>query len=134
MYNWLIDNRQIKLDEFRQLSQIQGVPLWAGEFGDNTYEMIDTTVAMYEDPANEVNAGWSFWTWKKVPGTYPALVAITVPPRWQAIFNWINDPVVYPQPSAADAQAGMDDFIQAVRYGNTRIDPRMLQALTNSWH
>lgn len=133
MYNWLIDNRQIMLDELKQISQTQGVPLWAGEFGDNTYDMIDTTVAMYEDPPNEVNAGWSFWTWKKAPGRYPALVAVTVPPRWQAIFNWINDPVVYPQPSAADAQAGMDDFIQAVRYGNARVDPQMLQALTRSW-
>jgi endoglucanase len=133
MYNWLLDNRQIKLDEFKRLSQTQGVPLWAGEFGDNTYDMIDTTVTMYEDPANDVNAGWSFWTWKKVPGTYPALDAVTVPPSFQAIFNWINNPVTSPKPTAAEAQAGMDDFIQAVRFENTRIDPKMQQALTRSW-
>jgi aryl-phospho-beta-D-glucosidase BglC (GH1 family) len=133
MYNWLIDDRQIVLDKIKRISQAQGVPIWAGEFGDNTYDMIGTTVAMYEDPANEVDAGWSFWTWKKVPGTYPALVAVTVPPRWQAVFNWINDPIAYPEPSAADAQAGMSEFIQAVRYGNAKIDPKMLQALTDSW-
>ena len=133
MYNWLLDNRQIKLDEFKWVSQTQDVPLWAGEFGDNTYNMIATTVALYENPANEVNAGWSFWTWKKVPGTYPALDVVTVPPRFQDIFNWINDPVAYPRPSAADAQAGMDDFVRAVRYENTRIDPQMMQALTGSW-
>jgi endoglucanase len=133
MYNWLIDDRQIKLDEFRKVSQTQDVPLWAGEFGDNTYDMINTTVDLYEDPMNEVNAGWSFWTWKKVPGTYPALVAVTAPPRWQAVMDWINDPIVSPRPSAAEAQAGMDDFIQAVRYGDARIDPQMMQALTGGW-
>jgi hypothetical protein len=58
---------------------------------------------------------------------------VTVPPRFQAIFDWINDPVASPKPSAAEAQAGMDDFIQAVRYENTKVDPQMLLALTNSW-
>jgi Cellulase (glycosyl hydrolase family 5) len=133
MYNWLVDNRQSQLDAVKLVSQAQDVPLWAGEFGDNTYNMISTTMEMYEDPANEVNAGWSFWTWKKVPGTYPALVSVTVPPRFQAIFNWINDPVVYSRPTAEEAQAGMNDFIEAVRYGNAKIDPKMLQALTHNW-
>ena len=134
MYNWVIDNRQIMLDKLKQVSQDQGVPLWAGEFGDNTYEMISTTVDMYDDPSNEVNAGWSFWTWKKVPGYYPALIAIKIPPRFQAVFDWINDPITNPKPSAADTQAGMDDFIQAVRYENTQVDPQMMQALTGTRH
>ena len=133
MYNWVIDNRQMMLDELKTVSQDHGVPLWAGEFGDNTYEMIATTVDMFEDPANEVNAGWSFWTWKKVPGYYPALIAVSVPSRFQAVFDWINDPITNPKPSAAEAQAGMDDFIQAARYENTQLDPQMIQALTGSW-
>ncbi len=133
MYSWLGDNRQKKLDEYREISRIHGVPLWAGEFGDNTYEMIASTVAMYEDPANAVAGGWSFWTWKKVPGKWPALAAVTVPPGWQAIFDWINDPKKNPQPSAADARTGMDEFIDAVRWENSRIDPLMLQALTAGW-
>jgi len=134
MYNWLGDNRQKKLNEFKQVSQSQRIPLWAGEFGDNTYAMIGSTVNLFEDPANGVNAGWSFWTWKKVPGKYPALAAISIPDRWQAIFNWINNPKKYPPPAAADALAGMNDFIQAVRLSNTPIDPQMLQALTGGWH
>jgi len=133
MYNWFGDNRQKKLDGYKGVSQSQSVPLWAGEFGDNTYDMIASTVAMYEDPANAVNGGWSFWTWKKVPGKYPALVAITVPPRWQALFDWINNPKKNPQPTPADVQAGMQDFLQAVRYGNAAVDPQMLQALTSGW-
>jgi hypothetical protein len=109
------------------------VPLWAGEFGDNTYEMIASTVAMYEDPANAVAGGWSFWTWKKVSGKWPALVGITVPARWQAIFDWINDPRKNPQPTAADALKGMDEFIEAVKYKNTNADEKMMEALKGGW-
>jgi hypothetical protein len=129
MYNWLIDNRQLKLDELKRISEAQAVPLWAGEFGDNTYEMIRSTVDMYEDPANEVNAGWSYWTWKKVPNYYPTLVGVNAPPRFKAIFDWINNPVTSPKPTAEEAQAGLNDFIQAVRYENAIVDPQMMQAL-----
>ena len=82
MYSWFGDNRQKKLDEYREVSRLHGVPLWAGEFGDNTYKVIAPTVAMYEDPANGVNGGWAFWTWKKAAGKWPALVVINVPPHW----------------------------------------------------
>ncbi len=133
MYSWFGDNRQKKLDEYREISRSHRVPLWVGEFGDNTYEMIASTVAMYEDPASAVAGGWSFWTWKKVPGKWPALAAITVPARWQAIFDWINNPKKNPQPTVEDALKGMDDFLQAVRYENIRVDPMMLEALTGGW-
>ncbi len=115
MYTWLGDNRQKKLNQLQKISRAQNVPLWAGEFGDNTYDMIGSTVAMYEDPANGITAGWSFWTWKKVPGKYPALATITVPGEWQAVFNWISNPKKNPQPSLAEAQAGMDEFVQAIQ-------------------
>jgi endoglucanase len=133
MYSWMGDNRQKKLDEYREVSRLHNVPLWVGEFGDNTYEMISSTVRMYEDPANAVSGGWSFWTWKKVPGKWPALVAITVPAKWQAIFDWINNSKKNPQLTAEDALKGMDEFIQAVRFENTDVDPQMLGALTGDW-
>ncbi|MBN1441016.1 MAG: cellulase family glycosylhydrolase [Anaerolineales bacterium] len=133
MYSWLGDNRQKKLDEYREASRAHGVPLWAGEFGDNTYEIIASTVAMYEDLANGVAGGWSFWTWKKVPGKWPALAAITVPARWQAVFDWINDPKKSPRPSAEDALKGMEEFLDAVRLENTHGNERMMEALTGGW-
>ncbi len=134
MYNWFGDNRQTKLDALKRVSLAQQVPLWAGEFGDNTYAMIASTVALYEAPANGVSAGWSFWTWKKVPSKYPALVAVQVPPDWQAVINWVDSPGKNPQPSAATAQRAMDEFVQAVQLQNARLDPAMNQALTNVWH
>jgi endoglucanase len=130
MYTWFGDNRQKKLDQLQKISRAQNVPLWTGEFGDNSYDMIGSTVAMYEDPANGVTAGWSFWTWKKVPGKYPALATITVPEAWQAVLNWISNPKKSPQPTQVEAQVGMEEFIQAVQLRNTPIDLQMAQALT----
>jgi len=130
IYTWFGDNRSKVFAGLRNLTDQQDIPLWAGEFGENDYEMIATTVQMFEDPAHEINGGWSFWTWKKVPGRHPALVAIDPPGDWTAVMAWISDPKHSPQPSADQAWTGMQDFIQAVRLENTHMDPQMLQALT----
>ena len=133
MYTWFGDNRQKKLDQVKAVSTSQNIPLWAGEFGDNTYNMISSTVDMYEDPTNDVTAGWSFWTWKKVPSKYPALDAISVPPGWQAVINWVDAPSKNPQPTAQQALDAMNAFVNAVQLQNTQLDPRMVDALTNNW-
>ncbi len=131
MYTWFGDNRKKSLTYLKTVSDQQNVPLWAGEFGENTYDMIGTTVQLYEDPANAVNGGWSFWTWKKAPGRYPALVAITLPDDWKKVMDWVNSPSKN-QPDHAFVLAAMNQFIQAVRLENTRIDPQMLAALTKN--
>jgi len=133
MYTWFGDNRLQAFANLRAVAESQGVPMWAGEFGENDYEMITTTVQMYEDPANRVTAGWSFWTWKKVPVRNPALVAIDPPESWNAVIGWIGDPKHNPQPSPEQARTGMHDFLQAVRFENTSVDPLMLGALSAGW-
>ena len=128
MYNWFGDDRKKKLAGFKELSIAQNVPLWAGEFGENTYEMIATTVAMYDDPANQVNGGWSFWTWKKVSSRWPTLIPITPPDGWQVLLDWLNSPNKT-LPDRAKTIATLNAFVQASRLENTHIDPHMLDAL-----
>jgi len=130
MYTWFGDNRRQKFNQMVALTDAQQVPLWEGEFGENTTAMIDSTIAMFENPDNEINAGWCFWTWKKVPGRYPALEAITEPVSWKAVIDWIGDPKHNPQPSLNQAQDGMNAFIQAIQLENDHLDPQMLAALT----
>jgi len=129
IYTWFGDNRAKVFAGLRELTEQQKIPLWAGEFGENNYSMIGSTVQMFEDPANQINGGWSFWTWKKVPGRHPALDAIDPPADWTALMSWVSSPKRYPQPSPDQARAGMQDFIQAIRFENTHLDPQMLQAL-----
>jgi len=130
MYTWFGDNRAEAFANLRSVTQSHGVPLWAGEFGENDYETIASTVRMYADPANEITGGWSFWPWKKVPVRNPALVEIHPPDNWTAVINWIGNPKRNPRPTPVQAQAGMQAFLEAVRFENTTIDARMLGALT----
>ena len=65
MYTWFGDDRKKNLAAYRAFAQKQNTPLWVGEFGENSYEMIRSTVEMY-DRCPEIN-GWVFWTWKKAP-------------------------------------------------------------------
>ncbi len=132
MYSWFGDNRRKSLDYLRSLADAHNVPLWAGEFGENKYDMIASTVAMYEDPSNEVTAGWSFWTWKKVPTRYPALIAIREPESWKLVIDWIGDPKHNPQPTRDQTMTGMRDFLTAIRLENDQVDPSMLAALMGS--
>lgn len=128
MYNWFGDDRPKKLAGFKALSLQQNVPLWAGEFGENSYDMIATTVVMYDDPANEVNGGWSFWAWKKVSSRWPTLIPIQPPGGWQSLLEWLNSPNKN-VPDRAKTLAMLNAYVQAARLENTRIDPRMLGAL-----
>ncbi len=128
MYNWFGHDRPKKLAGFKALSLQQNVPLWAGEFGENSYDMIATTVVMYDDPANEVNGGWSFWTWKKVSSRWPMLIPIQPPEGWQSLLEWLNSPNKN-VPDRAKTLAMLNAYVQAARLENTRIDPRMLGAL-----
>ncbi len=129
MYNWFGDDRKKKLEYFKSVTDSQNVPLWVGEFGENTYDMIGSTVKMYEDPANEVNGGWCFWTWKKTSGRFPALDAIETPASWQVVMDWLNSPSKT-KPTRQLALTGMNDFVQAVRLENTHLDQKMYRALT----
>jgi endoglucanase len=128
MYNWFGDDRKKKLAGFKNLSNEQNVPLWVGEFGENTYEMIATTVAMYDDAANQVNGGWSFWAWKKVSSRWPTLIPITPPGGWQTLLDWLNLPNKN-EPDRAKAITTLNAYVQASRIENTHIDQQMLDAL-----
>jgi hypothetical protein len=128
MYNWFGDDRKKKLAGFKDLAEKQNVPLWVGEFGENTYDMVSSTVAMYDDPANQINGGWSFWTWKKVPSRWPTLIPITPPDGWQALLDWLSSPKKLVPDQAATITL-LNAYVQASRIENTRVDPQMLEGL-----
>jgi aryl-phospho-beta-D-glucosidase BglC (GH1 family) len=101
-------------------------PQWAGEFGQANYSSIAHYVSTFnQDPKV---AGWADWTWKQSPG-YAALQTIQQTPASQLLINWINN-TSRPQPTLAQAQQGMSDFINAVKFQNTLPDAQLQQTLT----
>jgi hypothetical protein len=130
MYTWFGDDRRKKMTEYLSLARRHDVPLWVGEFGENTYAMIDSTVAMYAQ-CPEI-AGWSFWTWKKAANNFPGLATIRVPHDWARVMDWVASFWGGNPPSAATVTNGMKEFLGAMKLKNCDYDKRMEQALLRS--
>jgi endoglucanase len=130
MYTWFRDNREVELAQYQAVAERHSVPMWNGEFGENEYERLESTVALFEDPQYNL-AGWAFWPWKKVPNRYPYLRGIQTTEAWDKVIQWVAFPY-WPneKPSAEETRQGMDEFITAVRLENTDEDARMVEILT----
>jgi hypothetical protein len=101
-------------------------PQWAGEFGQATYSTIARYVSTFnEDP---LVSGWCDWTWKQSPGN-PALQTIQHTAASKLLIDWITN-TKRTKPTLVQAQQGMSDFINAVKFQNTLPNARMLQTLT----
>ena len=127
MYTWFNDTRRQYLKRYVEQAARQDLPLWCGEFGENSYQMIESTVEMFEDPAVALS-GWAFWTWKRAPAWFPGLQVVAVPPNWGRLINWIGGWFTR-KPTAEVAVRGIDEFLDAVAHANTTLDQTMLKAL-----
>ncbi len=127
MYTWFGDDRKRKLAAFRELARRHDTPLWVGEFGQNTYEMIGSTVQMY-DGCPEIN-GWAYWSWKRAPTSSPGLATIKLPKDWERVMAWVASLLGGVQPEPATIRAGIRTFIEAMKLKNCEYDQRMQQAL-----
>jgi endoglucanase len=129
MYTWFGDNRERLLHSYRAIADQQQVPFWCGEFGENTYEMTDSTVRMF-DAGREI-AGWCYFPWKRAPTKYPGLVTINVPEDWRKVMNWITAPL-FNRPMRGRALSGAREFVRAVRLEDTSLDQKMVTVLTGN--
>ncbi|MBI2093702.1 MAG: cellulase family glycosylhydrolase [Candidatus Omnitrophica bacterium] len=59
MYTWFSDKRRKLLDRYRRIAEEQAVPMWNGEFGENRYEMLESTVKLFEQSEYDLS-GWAF--------------------------------------------------------------------------
>ena len=125
MYTWFKDKRSESLEKYIKVSQTQSVPLINGEFGENNYVMIESTLDIFKDPEYNL-AGWYFWTWKKVENRYPYLYGIKTDGPWEKVANWLEKPY-WPnnRPTREETISGMNSFIEAVKLKNNVIDEKM---------
>ena len=131
MYTLKRDDRAQRLDSYRRLAKTQRIPLWCGEFGVNTYEMIESTVGLFDRPENDV-VGWAYWTWKRAPTNNPSLMSIKLSPLWSHLIERASSPLGLGEPSRMQALAAMKEFVSAIRLENNIEDPRMTSILTGA--
>jgi endoglucanase len=114
-YTWFVWNIPNALDEFVQLSEDFNVPVWCGEWGENNYDQLQETMDNFRLPANQIG-GEAFWTWKKLAGgsSYPGYAEADSTALWNKTIKWAGN-IFAPQPTAAEAQQGMNEFVQNIR-------------------
>ena len=124
-----INTRQPDLDRHKRVVAEHGVPMFAGEFGEDSVEMVAGAVADYESAANK-QSGWIFWSWKKVLNNTPALIEIDDDmPHWQLLMDWINHGWWFPEPTPDETLTAFDEFIEAIKLDNCTLNNEMAKAL-----
>jgi len=129
MYTWFGDDRRKRLAGYAKVASAQGVPMWCGEFGENTVPMISTTLDLF-DGATPVLAGWSFWTWKRgASSRWATLHGIVTPPGWQRLIDWaVNDQG--PEPAPLEAQRSMSELLDAADMSRVRSNEDLGRVLS----
>ena len=116
-YAWR-NNISAKLAQFDPYASSQDSPLYVGEYGQALY----SELSQYEKAfANDSNvAGYTMWTWKQVH-ELPSAQYINETADSQKLIDWMNN-TSRSKPSAAEAEQGMNDFINSIKYQNTTAD------------
>lgn len=127
IYNWFGDDRPQRLARLKEVAEKHCTPIWCGEFGENTVDMISSTREMFDN--EQYIVGWAFWTWKKVPATqegYPYLMGIHMPENWHKLIRWAcrGDQ----KPSLTEAKKALQEFIDSLQKQGT-FNSDMIAAL-----
>jgi hypothetical protein len=115
--------------DYLPLSRAQGLPLWNGEYGENSYEAVGKTVAAFRKAEQE---GWmsgsGYWTWKHaLPQRAPVLAGFEASQGWKQLIAWAAGSG--DAPSREGALAAMDDFLAQARMERCSVDERMAALL-----
>ena len=130
-YNWFGANEQIEMNKFKTFIEANDVPMWCGEWGENSYGKLDTARFTMDDPAYKIS-GWCFFTWKQDSSgsSYPDLNRFVSTTLWKKVIAWMEDAPFAPQPTYAEAMQAMSQFIGSVDMNNCTGDAQV-QAIVN---
>jgi endoglucanase len=106
------------------------VPVWVGEFGDDSPTNVANRVHRYNGDAKL--SGWCDWTWKgALQSNGRRQVEEFIPTAaWRKTVTWMAGNIFTPKPTVAEAQQGMADYLGLI----TTATPNqaVISALTGS--
>lgn len=109
------------LDFIFRIRDEQNVPIWLGEFGENSNHWNRETVELM----NKHAIGWAVWPYKKM-GSVSAAVSFKEPANWTALATYFNGGA---KPSAVTGQAILNELVENVKLRNCNINQGYLFAL-----
>ena len=130
-YTWYVSNIPAALSVATTLSNNMNVPVWCGEWGENSYTQLDSTMQSLRNSAFGIS-GNAFWTWKKEPVSNPFFMGITPSLDWAKTIQWIGDSSAA-EPTVSEMQQGIAEFIHAMKVQNCTLN-HTLDSIVNFCH
>lgn len=138
-YNFLGEDLAAQLSGYAAIAAERGMPLFNGEFGGNRTSWVRDARLEMEKPVHRAS-GWVFWTWKSVlrsGGDFLGIPyedihyvrEIIVDSAWKKLVAHLGGDLFAPVPTAAEAEAGMAAFLQAIRLDSTHENDGIVEAL-----
>ncbi len=100
----------------------QNVPIWLGEFGENSNHWIQETIELM----NKHNIGWAVWPYKKM-GSVSSAMAFKEPENWSLLAQFIKGEGT--KPSATTGQEILNELVNNVKLNNCSLNKGYLNAL-----
>ncbi|MEI6852956.1 MAG: cellulase family glycosylhydrolase, partial [Bacteroidota bacterium] len=125
IYPWFFNNADsiaAHVNVYTSLSNALHAPIWCGEFGENDFAHLDTTLMILNNPLYK-SSGTAFWTWKKIKQTlqYPYYYGIENATDWNKSITWICN-TTSPVPALVEMQNGISGFINNIKFQNCSVD------------
>lgn len=112
------------ISNYTSISKKHNVPLWCGEFGENSNEWYGSATRLFED----FGIGWCFWPWKKVASD-SGCYSIRKPAGYDAVIAYTKGGV---RPDAATAKAAFDGLLINMKLQNCEYNEGVVVALLKS--
>lgn len=137
-YSWGGKAPDEVLAGLEQVAQRDDTPVWVGEMGLDTAHQV-TAAQVDSEEASPFITGWAYWSWKFtgasrwtwLVGENAVLRGITTTAAWNDVATALSADDAA-QPTLARARLGMSEFLESIRFANTRYDPLTADALTPS--
>lgn len=111
------------IQQYLNLSQTYQVPLWVGEFGENSNHWAQTTIDLLE----QYGIGWNWWTHKKL-STITSPLSANINPGYQDLLDyWRGEAEM---PAAATAYASLMEMAANLALDKCELHPDVLHAIT----
>lgn len=127
-YNWVGDFRRDEVQRYADVARAHDVPMWNGEFGENSVAHHAESVDLYLDDEFDL-VGHCFWTWKKTPSATAALVTIADDlDAWRPVMDWAGGGWVT-RPTPDETRAGFAQFLAAIERDRCDVDDDLAAVL-----
>jgi len=121
---------QEQIQSYVDFREKYNVPLWLGESGENDNKWI----ASFRTLLEKNNIGWSFWPYKKMADS-SGVISIPKPEGWDKIVtfqkHWGSDfeTLRKYRPKMEESKAILNQFLQNMKFENSRPNPGYIKAM-----